>query len=272
MSPADRDIVVQNGLAVVECSWARLDEVPFGRIASPHERLRECRPPLPPVGAPVLMRLPSSIDRVDTVATVPYLIATNPVNYGKPWRLNCVEALAAAFYITGFDAYAERLLEGFGWGHSFWEVNRYAWSPLLTSYANGIHRHLLEKYKTCESSAAVSAMQEEILAELEKSYEASRRTAGGSHVWSLLCAFALVLRLHPRNALISVMHTSLLQQTSSVIGISFATPHTVNSSRPCVTRRTGCLDLPGTVPHPYFSSSTVLHSLLVAPASLKEDL
>ena len=57
---------------------------------------------------------------------VPYLIATNPVNYGKPWRLNCVEALAAAFYITGFDSFAERLLSCFGWGHSFWEVNKYA--------------------------------------------------------------------------------------------------------------------------------------------------
>lgn len=52
-------------------------------------------------------------------------MATNPTNYGKPWRLNCVEALAAAFYITGFDSYAERLLEGFGWGGSFWKVNRY---------------------------------------------------------------------------------------------------------------------------------------------------
>ncbi|TFY75028.1 hypothetical protein EWM64_g8986 [Hericium alpestre] len=72
--------------AVVECSWARLDDIPFGKIASPHERL------------------------------LPYLIATNPTNYGKPWRLNCVEALAAAFYLTGFDDYAERLLEGFGWG------------------------------------------------------------------------------------------------------------------------------------------------------------
>lgn len=40
VSPADRDIIAKDGLAVVECSWARLDDVPFTKIASPHERLR----------------------------------------------------------------------------------------------------------------------------------------------------------------------------------------------------------------------------------------
>lgn len=54
---------------------------------------------------------------------VPYLVATNPVNYGKPWRLNCVEALAAAFYIVGLDEYARILLDKFSWGHAFWNVN-----------------------------------------------------------------------------------------------------------------------------------------------------
>ena len=126
---------------------------------------------------------------------VPYLVATNPVNYGKPWRLNCVEALAAAFYITGFDSYAERLLSGFGWGHSFWEVNKcvpYSQAAPPSSEASlslillateplyDTPRHLLEQYKTCENAEAVSAMQEKILADLEKSYDESRRTAGKS--------------------------------------------------------------------------------------------
>jgi len=58
-----------------------------------------------------------------TLNIVPYLIATNPVNYGKPWKLNCVEALAACFYITGFDEYGDELLGKFKWGHAFKKVN-----------------------------------------------------------------------------------------------------------------------------------------------------
>ncbi|KAF8630520.1 hypothetical protein AX15_002866 [Amanita polypyramis BW_CC] len=132
ISPADRDLVLKGGLAVVECSWARLDDVPFSKIASPHERL------------------------------LPYLLATNPTNYGKPWKLNCVEALAAAFYITGFDAYAERLLSAFGWAESFYEVNR----PYL------------ERYRKCNNSAEVSGAQEKILDQLDKKWIDSRKEKG----------------------------------------------------------------------------------------------
>jgi hypothetical protein len=55
---------------------------------------------------------------------VPYLVAANQTNYGRPWRLNCAEALAAAFMIVGLDAHALRLLDGFGWGAAFWTVNK----------------------------------------------------------------------------------------------------------------------------------------------------
>jgi len=55
---------------------------------------------------------------------VPYLIAANPVNYGRPWRLNCAEALAAASFIVGLDEVAERLLSKFGWSDSFMTLNK----------------------------------------------------------------------------------------------------------------------------------------------------
>jgi len=131
VAPCDRSIIEQCGVAVVECSWARLEEVPFAKIHSSHERL------------------------------LPYLIATNPVNYGKPWRLNCVEALAATFYIVGLDEPAEILLEKFGWGHTFWEVNS----------------GLIERYRTCKTGAEVQAMQDKIIAELASDYDTQRRQA-----------------------------------------------------------------------------------------------
>lgn len=40
-SMADHEIVKQYGIAVVDCSWAKLDEVPFSKIKGKHERLRE---------------------------------------------------------------------------------------------------------------------------------------------------------------------------------------------------------------------------------------
>lgn len=93
LSPADAHIIADNGVAVVECSWARLDEVPFGKLKSPHERL------------------------------LPHMIATNPVNYGKPMKLNCVEALAAAFYVCSMPAQGRLLLSKFGWGEHFPKIN-----------------------------------------------------------------------------------------------------------------------------------------------------
>ena len=74
---------------------------------------------------------------------VPYLIATNPTNYGKPWRLNCVEALAAAFYLTDHEDWAERLLAPFGWGRSFYPINRCVWPTLCDGLDMNAQSHSL---------------------------------------------------------------------------------------------------------------------------------
>ncbi|KAJ2614579.1 ribosome biogenesis protein tsr3 [Coemansia sp. RSA 1365] len=118
VSRADLPILEQHGAAVIDCSWARLADVPFGRIRASHNR------------------------------QLPYLIAANPVNYGRPWRLNCAEALAAAFFVVGWDEVADNIMSRFKWGHAFREMNG----------------ALLERYRQCETSEQVLEVQREWMA------------------------------------------------------------------------------------------------------------
>jgi pre-rRNA-processing protein TSR3 len=132
ISPADRELMEQYGAAVVECSWARVKEVPWPRIGGKCERL------------------------------LPYLVAANSVNYGKPWRLNCVEALGAAFYICGHPEWAEEVLSHFSYGQSFLNINS----------------SILKRYAACTDEAHVKKTEEDWMERLEKEYADSRADGG----------------------------------------------------------------------------------------------
>jgi pre-rRNA-processing protein TSR3 len=104
---------------------------------------------------------------------LPWLIAANPVNYGKPTKLNCAEALAASLYIMGFKSQAEFILGKFTWGSEFIRLNEF----------------LLEAYASCSNSESVISVQNQYLKEAE-AIENSRRLqkeqeVGDSQDWLL---------------------------------------------------------------------------------------
>lgn len=137
--PNDAEIVNSHGAAVVECSWARIDEIPFNKIGGKHERL------------------------------LPYLVAANPVNYGRPWRLNCVEALAACFAITGHYDWAEEILERFSWGPVFLEMNE----------------ELLDLYSQCSDGESVTKAQEAWLSRLQDEQDAKEQEKQETGGWKV---------------------------------------------------------------------------------------
>lgn len=57
---------------------------------------------------------------------LPYLLAANPINYGKPYHLTTAEALASALFILEQREQAEMLLSKFKWGLGFISLNSHA--------------------------------------------------------------------------------------------------------------------------------------------------
>ena len=93
LSPEDRDRVLKWGVVAVDTSWKN-----FGNIFSKLKRIGHHR-------------------------ALPYLVAANPVNYGKPTILSTAEAFAATLYIVGLKDEAKKILSVFKWGVEFLKLN-----------------------------------------------------------------------------------------------------------------------------------------------------
>ncbi|VVB59947.1 putative ribosome biogenesis protein [uncultured archaeon] len=55
---------------------------------------------------------------------LPFLLAANPVNYGKPFQLSTLEAFIAALYILGEVEHAKEIMGIYTWGPRFLELNQ----------------------------------------------------------------------------------------------------------------------------------------------------
>lgn len=115
VSPADREIVETFGVAGINCSWNRIDEIPMDKMGKgKNQRI------------------------------LPLLVAANTVNYGKPFKMNTAEAIAACLYITGYKDDARMMLSPFSFGMEFLKLNQEA----------------LDAYSACASAEEVSALQD----------------------------------------------------------------------------------------------------------------
>ncbi|HWQ68155.1 MAG TPA: DUF367 family protein [Methanospirillum sp.] len=78
---------------------------------------------------------------------LPFLVAANPVNFGKPFKLTSVEAIAATLWILGEEEQAWEIMGKVSWGVRFLELNA---EPL-------------EAYAQATDSTSVIAVQSEFI-------------------------------------------------------------------------------------------------------------
>ena len=146
VSMEDRPLVEDKGVVGLDCSW-KFSE----KAVSMEDR--------PLVEDKGVVGLDCSWNKVSSSSSffslskyhrsLPFLVAANPVNYGKPCILSTNEAVAATLYITGFKDEARHIMDGFKWGHSFIELNF----------------DLLEGYSSVDTSAEVVKIQNDYLDE-----------------------------------------------------------------------------------------------------------
>ena len=94
ISKQDIEIAKKNGMMAVDCSWKNAE--------NSFEYL----------------------DKRNYSRALPYVIAVNPINYGKPLKLTTIEAFAAALYILGETNHAKNILNIYKWSPHFLELNR----------------------------------------------------------------------------------------------------------------------------------------------------
>lgn len=94
LSKQDLDFAKENGILAVDCSWKNVEKN-F-----------------------------EYLDKRNHSRALPFVVAANPVNYGKPFKLTTLEAFAAALYILGEIKHSKKLLKLYKWAPHFLVLNK----------------------------------------------------------------------------------------------------------------------------------------------------
>ena len=94
LSKEDLENANKNGILAVDCSWKNAEKS-FDYL-----------------------------DKKNHSRALPFVVAANPVNYGKPLKLTTLEAFAAAAYILDDIETTEKILSLYKWGPYFLVLNK----------------------------------------------------------------------------------------------------------------------------------------------------
>ena len=94
LSKEDLEPAKKRGIVAVDCSWKRAED---------------CF---------------KTVSKIGSNRALPFLISTNPVNYGRPFKLSTLEAFVAALYILDEVEQAKELMRIYKWAPHFLELNK----------------------------------------------------------------------------------------------------------------------------------------------------
>ena len=94
LSKEDIGIAHKNGILAVDCSWKNA-ETSF-----------------------------DFLDAKNNSRALPFVVASNPINYGKPFKLTTLEAFATALFILDEGRMAADVLNLYKWGPNFLVLNK----------------------------------------------------------------------------------------------------------------------------------------------------
>ena len=111
----DHDIISKKGICVIDCSWAKFEELHL------------------------------DLHKIET-RSLPFMVAVNPVNFGKAYKLSCAEAFAACLFLGGFEKEARFLMDHFKWGEHFFKVNEELFGKYRGITSQDELKNIQEKY------------------------------------------------------------------------------------------------------------------------------